>query len=87
MNLRQRLEKLEASIAPLEDIHVAYFVIGHGGIEPLGYRSDEGTEIMRTLDESESDFKTRCYDAVYWPIGENSRHIFEPIYAELDAKL
>jgi hypothetical protein len=81
VNLRQRLVKLEASIAPLEDIHVAYFVIDPGGIE-IGYRSDEGTEIMRKLDESEADFKARCYDAVHWLVGENSRHIFEPIYAE-----
>jgi hypothetical protein len=83
MSLKTRLLELEkASGVALEDIHVAYFVIGHGGIEPIGYRSDSGEEILRKLDESEADFKTRCYDAVYWPVGENSRHIFKPIYAD-----
>jgi hypothetical protein len=30
-------------------------------------------------DESRSDFKARCHDAVYWPIGENSSHLFMPM--------
>jgi hypothetical protein len=88
MSLKRRLEKLEASIAPLNNIDgIAYFIVEPGGIE-IGYRSDEGTEIMRKLDESEADFKARCCETVNWPIGENPRHIiFEPIYAELEAKL
>ena len=58
------------------------FIVDCGGDEPIGYRCDEGTEIMRKPEESESDFKARCYEAVNWPIGENSHHLFEPIYSD-----
>jgi hypothetical protein len=83
MTIKQRLIKLERAAPAIdEDIHIMITIVEPGGIKPIGYRSDEGTEIMRKLDESESDFKARCHDVVSWPIGENSRHIFEPIYSD-----
>jgi hypothetical protein len=81
MTIKQRLIKLETALRVIaDDINIAVFIIAPGCIELIGYRSDEGTEIMRKPDESESDFKALCYEAVNWPIGENCHHLFEPIY-------
>jgi hypothetical protein len=80
--LKQRLIKLESTLSvKAEDIHIMRFIVDCSGIEPIGYRCGD-VEIMRRYDESEQEFKTQCKEAVYWPIDENFRHIFHPIYAD-----
>lgn len=80
-NLKPRLAKLEASLSvKKEDLHIMRFIIDCGGIEPIGYKCGD-VEIMHRHDELDNEFKIRCDEAVYWPIGENSRHIFKPIYS------
>jgi len=74
-NIKTRLLKLE-SISSIEPrpVHIMRIIVDVGDIVPIGYRYGE-LEIIRQPDEPEEDFKTRCHDAVHWPIGENSRHI------------
>jgi hypothetical protein len=80
MSIKQRLIKLESKLPPpMDDIHVGYFILDPQNMHPSGYTCDEGTVIMRIVDESTEDLHGRCTEAVYWPIGENSTHIFEPI--------
>ena len=83
MNIKQRLIALEAAFChDVEDIHISRYIVYPDGIEPIGYRCDDGTKIMREDVESKEEFKYRCHDAVNWPIGETSRHTFHPIYSD-----
>ncbi len=79
--LKTRVSKLEASINPEATvIHIKRFIVDCGGLDPIGYRCEDETEIMRLPDESEESLHKRCGELVVWPIG-TSRHIFTPIYS------
>jgi hypothetical protein len=80
-NIKTRLLKLESvsNIKP-RPVHIMRIIVDVSDIIPIGYRCGE-VEIIRQPDESGEEFKTRCHDAVHWPIGGNYRHIFDPIYA------
>ena len=81
MNVRQRLVKLESSVLCVSKaLHIVRVVVYPGGIEPIGYRCEDGTEVMREHGDSEEDFKSRCYKALNLPTGKTSRHILHPIY-------
>ncbi len=80
MSIKSRLLKLESvSNTEPRPVHIMRIIADVGDIIPIGYRCGE-VEIIRHPNESEEEFKTRCHDSVAWPIGENYRHIFNPIY-------
>lgn len=79
MNLHSRVNKLESACTDVDDLHIMITVIDVSGIEPIGYRCEDGTEIIRQANEPAEVFKSRCFKSVDWPSG-NSQLIFEPIY-------
>lgn len=80
-SLKTRLSKLESKVSHnVEALRIARFVVDPGDLDPVGYRCDDGTEIIRQLGESPDALRNRCTGATTWP-DFNFGHIFQPIYA------
>jgi hypothetical protein len=81
MTIKQRLIKLEASLMPeTTNHHIMRMVIDTDDRKVNGYRCQD-TEVYKRDDESSTQYRARLHDAIQWPIGKSSRHIFEPIYS------
>ncbi len=83
-NLENRLTKLEEKQPSNQMVvRIIRTIIEPNAPTPIGYSLGD-IKILKIPDESKEDFDTRLFDAVDWPIGDNDRHIFWPIYADDD---
>jgi len=83
-NLENRLTKLEEKQPGNKTVvRIIRTVVDCSGKTPIGYRCGD-IEVFKQDDESKEDLDVRLFNAVDWPIGDNYRHIFHPIYADND---